>query len=183
MAKSDKPRKGNHIDEMAKDVIGMMDYLGLDRAHIIGSSLGAEVGLSLAANYPERVISLVCEGALYSEYGPYGIWDGSEADFKQYVDQQLAEVRDSADAVFPSVADLVAARRQPLEKNGWWNEYMEAFIEYDACEISEGKFSRSLQKWAKEEYLEHYFRYQFEDYYRRVKCPVLMLPDEEASTG
>jgi hypothetical protein len=30
-----------------------------------------------------------------------------------------------------------------------------------------------------EEYLEHYYATRFEDYYRQVKCPVLMLPGEE----
>jgi pimeloyl-ACP methyl ester carboxylesterase len=177
--KSDKPRWGNHIDKMAEDVVGMMEFLELDQAHIIGSSLGAEVGLSLAANYPARVTSLVCEGALYSEFGPYGIWDGSEADFKQFVDHQLTEARERAVLIFPSVEALVEARRKTFEKQGWWNPYIEQFLVYDACEIGAGKYSRSLQKWAQEEYLEHYFGYRFEDYYRRVKCPVLLLPGEE----
>ena len=42
--KSDSPPNGYHMDAMARDVAGMMDYLNLERAHIIGSSLGAEVG-------------------------------------------------------------------------------------------------------------------------------------------
>ena len=178
--KSDKPGWGNHIDEMAKDMVGVMEYLKLERANIVGSSLGAEVGLSLAAHFPERVNSLVCEGALYSEYGPYGIWDGSEADFKNFVEAQLAELRDRPEVAFPSVNALVAARREKFEKYGWWNETVKAFTAYDACEISEGKYSFSTQKWSKEEYLERYYGYRFEDYYRQVKCPVLMLPDEEA---
>jgi pimeloyl-ACP methyl ester carboxylesterase len=178
--KSDKPRWGNHIDQMARDVAGVMEYLEIDRAHIIGSSLGAEVGLSLAANFPERVISLVCEGALYSEYGPYGIWDGLEADFKKFVYQQLKDLRERAEAVFPSIEALVAARREKFVKYGWWNEYVEAFTVYDACEISDGKYSFSTQKYSKEEYLERYYAYRFEDYYQKVKCPLLMLPDEEA---
>jgi len=178
--KSDKPRWGNHIDEMARDVAGVMEYLEIDQAHVIGSSLGAEVGLSLAVHFPERVISLVCEGALYSEYGPYGIWDGSEADFKNFVEAQLAELRDRPEVAFPSVNALVAARREKFEKYGWWNETVEAFTVYDACEIGEGKYSFSTQKWSKEEYLERYYGYRFENYYRQVKCPVLMLPDEEA---
>jgi pimeloyl-ACP methyl ester carboxylesterase len=179
--KSDKPRWGNHIDQMAKDIAGMMEYLEIDRAHVIGSSLGAEVGLSLAAHFPERMISLVCEGALYSEYGPYGIWDGSEADYKSYVDQQLAELRNRPEVDFPSVEALVAARREKLLKYGWWNEYIEAFTVYDAYEISEGKYSSSNQKWSKEEYLERYYGYHFEDYYKQVKCPVLMLPGEDGA--
>ena len=80
--KSDKPGTGYHIDELAGDVIGVMEHLHLERAHIVGSSLGAEVGLSMAANYPKKVISLVCDGALANEYGPYGLWGGSQADFE-----------------------------------------------------------------------------------------------------
>jgi pimeloyl-ACP methyl ester carboxylesterase len=177
--RSDKPHTGNTIDEMAKDVVGMMDSLEIERAHVIGSSLGAEVGLSLAANFPKRVSSLVCEGALYSEYGPYGIWEGSEADFNQYAAQQLVQVRDRAEAAFPSAEAFVAARRAKLEKQGWWNPYFEAFVAYDACEVSPGKFSRSLPKWVSGEYLENYYECRFEDYYQKMKCPVLMLPGEE----
>ena len=54
--KSDAPQSGYHMDDMAVDVVGMMEQLHLERAHIVGSSLGAEVGLSLAANYSEKMI-------------------------------------------------------------------------------------------------------------------------------
>ena len=33
------------MDDMAHDVIEVMDFLALEQAHIVGSSLGAEVGL------------------------------------------------------------------------------------------------------------------------------------------
>jgi pimeloyl-ACP methyl ester carboxylesterase len=62
--KSDKPASGYDMDEMARDVVGIMQHLRLTRAHIVGSSLGAEVGLGVAAHDPERVLSLVCDGAL-----------------------------------------------------------------------------------------------------------------------
>jgi pimeloyl-ACP methyl ester carboxylesterase len=39
---------------MARDVAGIMEQLKLERAHIIGSSLGAEVGLSLAGYCLQR---------------------------------------------------------------------------------------------------------------------------------
>ncbi len=177
--KSDKPQTGYHIDEMARDVAGVMAHLGLEQAHVVGSSLGAEVGLSLAANDPEKVISLVCEGALYSEYGPYGVWQGSEAEFKAHVASRLQKMRDAVDPVFDSVDALVDERRQIFEKYGWWNEHVEALERYNACEIDAGKYTYSWRKWAKLNYMEHYFEYRFEDYYRRVKCPVLMLSDEE----
>jgi pimeloyl-ACP methyl ester carboxylesterase len=177
--KSDKPPVGYHIDDMAGDVAGILEHLRIDQAHIVGSSLGAEVGLGLAARYSEKVTSLVCEGALYSEYGPYGIWEGSEAEFKENVARQLAEVRNSPDPVFATAEALVAASRQTFDKYGWWNPYFEAMQEYDACKLGEGRYTHSWQNWAMEEYLEHYFDYRFEEYYKRVRCPVLMLPSEE----
>jgi 2-succinyl-6-hydroxy-2,4-cyclohexadiene-1-carboxylate synthase len=179
--KSDKPQTGYHIDEMAHDVSGVMARLGIERAHIVGSSLGAEVGLSLAANEPEKVISLVCEGALYSEYGPYGVWEGSEAEFKAHVARKLEERRNAAEPVFASVDALVDDRRQAFERYGWWNEKVEALTRYDACEIDGGEYTASWRKHAQLDYLEHYFEYRFEDYYQRVKCPVLMVPDEEGA--
>jgi 2-succinyl-6-hydroxy-2,4-cyclohexadiene-1-carboxylate synthase len=69
--KSDRPPTGYDIDTMAGDVVHAMTSLGVDRAHIVGSSLGAEVALAMAVRYPERVLSIVCDGANSSEYGPY----------------------------------------------------------------------------------------------------------------
>ncbi|MBN1139041.1 MAG: alpha/beta hydrolase [Anaerolineae bacterium] len=175
--KSDKPETGYHIDEMARDVIGIMHHLKLDRAHIIGSSLGAEAGLSLAANYPDRVISLVCDGALSSESGPYGTWEGSEAEFEEHVASQLKKMRARPDTIFPSVDALVDATRQAL--GDWWNDYVEAMERYGAYKVDEGKYRKSLTRRAMADYMQHYFHCRFEDYYRRVRCPLLMVAGED----
>ena len=177
--KSDRPENGYHMDEMARDVIGVMEQLNLERVHIIGSSLGAEVGLSIAANYPKKVISLVCDGALNNEYGPYGTWEGTEQEFEEHVASRLEKIRNSPDAIFPSVDALVDDRRELFEKYGWWNEYLEAVVRYDAYKVDEGKYTLGMGKQATENYMKHYFQYRFEDYYREVKCPLLMLAEKE----
>jgi pimeloyl-ACP methyl ester carboxylesterase len=177
--KSDKPATGNHIDDMAHDVVEIMDHLKIPRAHIVGSSLGAEVGLSLAANYPDHIISLVCEGALYSEFGPYGIWEDSQMAFREYVADQLKNERNTPERVFPSVDALVSETRQAFEKVGWWNDHFEALTRYDTFKIDEGKYTSGWRKQARDNYIANYYEYRFEDYYKKVKCPVLMLPGEE----
>jgi len=176
--KSDKPETGYHMDEMAGDVVGIMEHLKLERAHIVGSSLGAEVGLSIAANYPEKVISLVCDGALSSEFGPYGTWEGSERDFEEHVARQLEKMRNSQETFYPSVEALVDSSREVIEKYFGWNEYIEAVERYGAYKVDEGKYRKSFGIRAMEDYLKGYFHYRFEDYYRKVKCPLLMLPGE-----
>ncbi len=54
------------IDIMADDVVALMDELGVDKAHIVGHSMGGAVSLDLAARYPERVEKLVilCSGPI-----------------------------------------------------------------------------------------------------------------------
>ncbi len=44
---------------LASDVVGLLDHLHLDRAHILGHSMGAAVTLELAVSYPDRVRSIV----------------------------------------------------------------------------------------------------------------------------
>ena len=177
--KSDRPEKGYHIDELARDVVGAMDHLGLERAHVIGCSLGAEVGLALAANHPEKVISLACEGALYSEYGPYGVFEGPEAEYEANIAERMEQVKNYPDPVFASADAVVEASREMAEKYGWWSEAYEAVKRYGVVQIGEGQYKNAWGQPAMGEYMTHYLEYRFEDYYKRVKCPLLILPDEE----
>jgi 2-succinyl-6-hydroxy-2,4-cyclohexadiene-1-carboxylate synthase len=178
--KSDRPENGYHMDEMAKDVVGVMDHLELEKAHIIGSSIGAEVGLSMAANYPEKVISLVLDGALCSQYGPYSTWDGTKQAFEVYVAEQLEKIRNAPDAIYASLDDLIDDRRKLFEKYGWWNEYLEEMVRYDAWQTEDGKYARGMGKTANQNYMSCYYQYRFEDYYSKVNCPLLMLAEKDS---
>jgi pimeloyl-ACP methyl ester carboxylesterase len=44
---------------LASDVVGLLDHLGIDRAHVLGHSLGGGVALELAVSHPDRVRSVV----------------------------------------------------------------------------------------------------------------------------
>jgi 3-oxoadipate enol-lactonase len=57
--KSSKPPGPYTTKMMADDVIGLMDYLGIKKAHIIGASMGGMIAQELAINHPERVMKLV----------------------------------------------------------------------------------------------------------------------------
>ena len=43
----------------AGDVVAMLDHLGIDRAHVLGHSMGGAIALELAVNHPDRVRSVV----------------------------------------------------------------------------------------------------------------------------
>ena len=46
------------LEDMAADTIGLMDALGLRRAHLVGASMGGMIAQILAAEHADRVISL-----------------------------------------------------------------------------------------------------------------------------
>lgn len=47
------------VAQMGRDVVALIDTLGLDRVSYVGLSIGGMVGLWLAANHPERIDRLV----------------------------------------------------------------------------------------------------------------------------
>ena len=47
------------LSDMASDVVGLLDYLKIDRAHIFGVSLGGMIAQVLTIEHPSRVRSLI----------------------------------------------------------------------------------------------------------------------------
>lgn len=56
---SDKPAGGYSMAEHARDIIGLMDALGIERAVMGGHSFGALLSIYLAHFYPDRVTKLI----------------------------------------------------------------------------------------------------------------------------
>ncbi|MFC0435930.1 alpha/beta fold hydrolase [Kutzneria buriramensis] len=44
---------------LAGDVVALLDHLAIDRAHVLGHSMGAAVALELAVSHPDRLLSMV----------------------------------------------------------------------------------------------------------------------------
>lgn len=46
------------LDDMARDVVGLMDVLGIERAHVVGASMGGTIAQVMAIRHPERLLSM-----------------------------------------------------------------------------------------------------------------------------
>jgi len=57
--KSERPNIPYTMEMFVDDIMGLMDYLEIRKAHIIGLSLGGMIGLNFILKYPNRVNKLV----------------------------------------------------------------------------------------------------------------------------
>jgi pimeloyl-ACP methyl ester carboxylesterase len=56
---SSKPAFGYSVEDHAKDIIGLLDYLGIEQANLCGHSYGGLLSAYIAAKYPNRVACLI----------------------------------------------------------------------------------------------------------------------------
>lgn len=57
--RSTAPQKVYTINQMANDVVALLDHLKIKAAHIVGHSMGGRIGLEMTLNFPGRVKSLI----------------------------------------------------------------------------------------------------------------------------
>ena len=56
---SDKPIQHYDMEVWADDIAGLQDALGIDEAHIHGTSMGGMIAIAFAGKYPDRTTSVV----------------------------------------------------------------------------------------------------------------------------
>ncbi|MGK5683421.1 alpha/beta fold hydrolase [Actinoplanes sp. URMC 104] len=141
---SERPEKADYgLDLWTEQVVGFLDALSIDRAHVVGNSFGGAIALRLAAQHGDRVGKLVLMGSMGVDFpiteGLERVW-GYEPSFENMrgvldvfahdralVPDELAEVRyrasmqpgfqESFAAMFPAPRQRwVEAMRTPDEQ-------------------------------------------------------------------
>jgi pimeloyl-ACP methyl ester carboxylesterase len=89
VGKSDKPDGPYTMKSMADDVIGLMDYLHIRAANILGLSMGGMIAQEVAINYPNRVLKLV----LGCTFAYQGEGSGPTEEYTRNAGQDARQVR------------------------------------------------------------------------------------------
>ena len=58
-----KPERGYLIEDMARDAVELLDDLGIERAVVVGHSMGSWVTQRIAIDHPERLLGVVLAGS------------------------------------------------------------------------------------------------------------------------
>lgn len=124
--KSGQPETGYSMPEHAKDIIGLMDELKIDKAIVAGHSFGGFLGLYLAAFYPERVDKLILMDAAAKMHP-------NTKDMLGPTLSRLGKIYPSRETYFEKV------RSAPYMEA--WDEQMETYYGADIKENGDGTVS------------------------------------------
>jgi pimeloyl-ACP methyl ester carboxylesterase len=110
----------------AADIIAVLDAAGIERAHIVGLSMGAFATLHAGLDFPERARSLVLAGI------GYGAEPEREAEFRELSEQAANAFETQGSAEFAKVYGASAARVQFQAKDPrGWQEMVDGLAGHD----------------------------------------------------
>ena len=153
------------FERQREDLRAVLDSFGIERAHIVGLSMGAYTGLMFALRYPQRVTSLLFAS------GGSGAFRDTRATF-------LSEVRAGAEAMMNDgmvvAADGIAlgATRVQLQNKDprGWEEFKQYLSEHSA--IGSGLTMRNFQAGRPS-------LHDYEAELRQLDVPVLLAVGDE----
>lgn len=132
------------IAEMADDVVGLMDFLDLERAHVLGLSMGGLIAQELALRHARRLERLVLSGCgaapARTVYDPIQTWTWVKAHDptgEAFLGQQLTWLLSSAflrdaGAVQRTVA-LLSSNPHPIGPAAY-DRQARAYLRHDALD-------------------------------------------------
>jgi pimeloyl-ACP methyl ester carboxylesterase len=158
---TDKPATGYRMADHAKDVLGLMDALGLERVVLGGHSFGAYLAIYLAAHHPDRVLRLIVIDAAIT--------------MNPRVGEMLKPSLDRLTRVFPSAAMYLDELRSAPYMGGMWDDSIEAYFRAEIAENPDGTAQSSTSASAIAQALQGVVSEPWRDLVQQVRHPALLL--------
>src|SRR5215210_5745354 len=130
------------IGDMADDVAGLLDGLGIPHAHLLGLSMGGMIGQEFALRYPDRLDRLVLSGVgaspARSAFDPIRIWSwvrSHDETGETFGAQQFVWLFSSSflrnDAAVKQTLALLASNPTPMTPDAYARQAA-AYLRHDA---------------------------------------------------
>ncbi len=97
---------GYTLPDMADDLIGLLDHLGIEKAILAGHSMGGYISLAFARKYPQRVSGL----ALIASQAGADTPEGKERRYKTAAEVDEKGVGSVADSMTPKLSNETGVR-------------------------------------------------------------------------
>ena len=149
----------------AADILAVMDGAGIDRAHVVGLSMGAFATLHFGLDHPERALSLVIAGI------GYGAEKRHEAEFRAHADAAARGFEAQGSRRFAEIYGSSAARVQFEAKDPrGWREMVDWLGEHDPRGAANTMRGVQAQRPS---------LYDLEERLRRLALPTLIIAGDE----
>lgn len=155
---SDKPAEGYAIGEMAADVVAILDECGIDKAVLVGNSIGGMVAMQTALDAPDRVIAnlILSSGTNIGADTPPEVAEAMQKDWR---------------AVFSGLLDSAVSAKSKVER-----PEIQAFME--GCFRTEDNFTEAVF-WTSVADPDGVFNWNISDRLKDIKQPTLIIAGEE----
>lgn len=177
---SSKPKKAYRIKDLVKDLELLLKKLDIGKYYIVGSSLGAEVGIVLASRNQDMVNGVICEGVFSNEYNKYSLFEDDDEDIDNKVEEKLKEIDQRKQEYYETKSEFIETRVRFFQKAGMWNEYFDEYIKNNVCKDKKDRFTSCHPIYAEKQYLKNYYNFKIDKYYKNIQCPILFLPTKSA---
>ena len=158
---SDKPPTGYSLGQHAADLLALLDRLRLDRAIVMGHSLGAHIGVRFATLHPERVAKLV-------------LFDGG-LDVRAEVLDSLAPAIGRLGVEFPSLEKFLEMLKSLPMFEGRWNNDLVRHYTYDVEPARGGGVRSKVARHAIEEEVANLQRTRLWAWHHQIQAPTLLF--------
>jgi 3-oxoadipate enol-lactonase len=141
VGRSGAARSAYDIADMADDVAALLDALGIERAHVIGLSMGAMIAEELALRHRERVDCLVLSGPdlapARQAFHPIAVWSwikANDSSGASFAAQQFVSLFSTAflrtPAAVQQTIDFLSANPHPVAPAAYARQ-ADAYLKYD----------------------------------------------------
>lgn len=132
---SDHPASGYRDADFAADAVGVLDALGIDRAVVVGHSLGAVIAQRIAIDYPDRVLAAVFVGGfgIPSQSAALAAFAAEVADLDDPIDLQYVrefQLSTTTRPLSPLLLDTFVAESLKVPAR-IWREVMAELVKTD----------------------------------------------------